>query len=171
MAMLAAGLVAACTGAGSTQRPLPSPPRASEPVTDPSATASIALVSAVPIAEPPAATIAVEGGDPVTGDLGSFTWQNSGSDSPWLAGSPIHIGSGETLEMTLVEPVAIDTWTATRVAAATLDDTAAVGLGDGAAANPVRFTGPPPGVWSVKVSVWFAGNLGSATYYWRVEVD
>ena len=41
-------------------------------------------------AEPPAATLAVEGGDPVAGQLGSFTWNGGGSDSPWLPGAPTH---------------------------------------------------------------------------------
>lgn len=170
LTILAAVLLTACSAAGSTPRPPSSPPGASEPTIEPSAKAT-STAAVVPIAEPPAAAIAVDGGDPVTGELGSFAWQNSGSDSPWLGGRPIHIGSGETLAMTLAEPVAIDTWTASRVAAATLDDTATVGIGEGAAGDPVVFAGPPTGTWSVKVSVWFAGKLGSASYYWRVEVD
>jgi hypothetical protein len=122
------------------------------------------------MAQPPAASIAVEGGDPVVGELGSFTWQNSGSDSPWLDGNPIHIGSGETLTVTFAEPVAIETWTASRVDSATLDGSIAVGLGEGTV-DPVAFTGPPQGTWSVNVNVWFADNLGSGSYYWLVEVD
>jgi hypothetical protein len=122
-------------------------------------------------AEPPAAMIGVDGGDTVVGELGSFTWQGHGSDAPWLDGRRIHIGPGETLTLTLAESVAVDAWTASRVDAATLDDTTAVGLGEGTAGDPVVFTGPPSGTWSVRVSVWFAGTLGSATYYWRVEVD
>ena len=57
----------------------------------PSATASPSAT------EPPAATLAVEGGDPVTGQLGTFTWGDGGSDSPWLPGSPIAVGTGEHL--------------------------------------------------------------------------
>lgn len=123
------------------------------------------------IAEPPAARLSVDGGDQVVGELGSFTWQGSGSDSPWLDGNPIHIGSGETLTLTLDGAVVIERWTASRVAAATLDDTAAVGLGEGARGEPAVFPGPPPGTWSVVVNVWFVDNQGSAAWYWLVEVD
>ncbi|MEX1170876.1 MAG: hypothetical protein WEE50_12105 [Chloroflexota bacterium] len=122
------------------------------------------------MAEPPAASIAVDGGDPVVGELGSFTWQNNGSASPWLDGNPIHVGSGETLTVTLAEAVAIETWTASRVQATTLDGSMAVGLGEGTV-DPVAFAGPPPGTWSVNVNVWFVDNLGSASYYWLIEVD
>ena len=122
------------------------------------------------MAQPPAASIAVDGGDPVVGELGSFTWQNSGSDSPWLDGNPIHIGSGETLTVTFAETVAIETWTASRVDSTTLDGSIAVGLGEGTL-DPVAFSGPPKGTWSVNVNVWFVDNVGSASYYWLVEVD
>lgn len=122
------------------------------------------------MAEPPAASISVEGGDPVVGETGSFTWQNNGSDAPWLDGSPIHVGSGERLTLTLAEPVAIENWTASRVPAAILDGATPVGLGEGTV-GLVTFVGPPGGSWSVKVSVWFADNLGSAAYYWLIEVD
>jgi hypothetical protein len=123
----------------------------------------------VPMPEPPAASLAVDGGDPVVGELGSFTWQGSGSDSPWLPGSRIHVGTGERLTMTLAEPLAIEHWTAVRVPSVGLDAAPSVGLGEGD--GPPAFGGPPAGSWSVQVSVWFAGNLGSASYYWLVDVD
>jgi hypothetical protein len=121
------------------------------------------------IPEPPAASIGVEGGDPVVGELGSFGWQNSGSDSPWLPGSPIHVGSGERLTLSLAEPLALASWTAARVPADDRDGQS-VGLGEGSG-GPVAFDAPPPGTWSVQVTLWFAGNLGSAAWYWRIEVD
>jgi hypothetical protein len=120
--------------------------------------------------QPPAASITVEGGDAVVGELGSFTWRNSGSDSPWLDGNPIHIGTGETLTLTLSEPVGIDTWTASRIPRSGLDAPTPVGLGEGVG-GAVAFAGPPAGTWSVNVNVWFVDNLGSASYYWLVEVD
>ena len=52
-------------------------------------------------AEPPAAALAVEGGDPVTGQLGTFTWGDGGSDSPWLPGAPIAVGTGEQLTVSI----------------------------------------------------------------------
>ena len=36
---------------------------------------------------PPDAELAAEGGDPVTGQLGTYIWAGAGSDSPWLRGS------------------------------------------------------------------------------------
>jgi hypothetical protein len=118
---------------------------------------------------PPPASIAVEGGDPVVGDLGSFTWQNGGSDSPWLPGTPIHVGAGERLVLTMSTPVAIANWQANYIPADDLQSTTPVGLGEGAA-EPISFMSPPEGRWSVHVGMWFAGG-GSAAYYWSVEVE
>lgn len=123
------------------------------------------------IPEPPAASIAVEGGDPVVGELGSFSWQNSGSDSPWLPGNPIHVGAGEQLRLTLAEPVRIVEWHVSRQPPrSTLDGYGALRMGEGSR-EPVTFAAPPPGSWSVNVDVWFADNLGSAAYYWLITVD
>ena len=114
--------------------------------------------------------MAVEGGDRVVGALGSYTWRNAGSDAPWLRGSPIHVGHGEELELSLAWPVTIAAWTAGRTTPGSLDGSGAIGLAEGRGAPP-RFPTPPPGTWSVQVVVWFAGNQGSAAYYWLVEVD
>lgn len=123
------------------------------------------------IEEPPAASLHVDGGDPVVGQLGSFNWRNAGTDAPWLPGNPIHIGVGETLILDLAEPVTIDNWTVSRqLPRASLDGTGAVGMAQGSGA-PVRFAAPPGGLWSVHVGVWFANGLGSAAYYWLIEVS
>ena len=119
-------------------------------------------------AEPPAASLAVEGGDPVTGQLGSYTWNGGGSDSPWLPGAPMTAGAGERLTLTLADGTAVETWSARSVAAGSTDGAGATGLGEGSA--PVTFRAPPPGKWSVQVMVRFAGDLGSAAYYWKVTV-
>lgn len=119
--------------------------------------------------EPPAASIAVEGGDPIVGQLGSFTWENSGSDAPWLPGAPIHVAQGERLALTLAEPIPATNWSVSRTPASTFG-TDIVGVAEGSTAT-VRFDAPPAGSWSVSVTVWFAGNRGDATYYWRVDVD
>ncbi len=123
-----------------------------------------------PIPEPPAASIAVEGGDAVVGQLGSFGWKNGGSDGPWLDGSPIHVGAGEQLVLALAEPVAIDTWQVSRVPPGSRDGIGSIGMAEGSG-EPVTFVAPPSGSWSVSVNVLFADNLGSAAYYWLVEVD
>ena len=121
-------------------------------------------------AEPPVASLAVDGGDPVDGELGSYSWQDSGSDAPWLDGRPIHVWEGERLMLTLADPVGVTNWTASRVAPGNRDGVGAIGLGEGSG-GPVAFDAPPPGSWSVSVNVWFSDNRGSAAYYWLVDVD
>lgn len=123
----------------------------------------------VPLPTPPAASLAVDGGDPVVGELGSFAWDNSGSDAPWLPGNPMRIGHGEHLRLTLASDVRIGDWTAARTPAATFGS-GVVGMGHGTG-EPVSFTAPPGGHWSVNVNVWFADNLGSASYYWLITVE
>lgn len=120
--------------------------------------------------EPPAASIAVEGGDPVVGELGTFTWMNGGSDAPWLDGSPIHVGAGETLVLALAEDFPIATWKVSRVAPGSRDGVGAVAMGQGSG-EPITFHAPPPGSWSVVVSVRFAVNDGTALYFWLIDVN
>jgi hypothetical protein len=43
-------------------------------------------------------------------------------------------------------------------------------MGEGSG-EPITFDAPPSGSWSVGVSVLFVDNLGSAAYYWLIEVD
>ena len=170
-ALLAIGLLAcACTGANPSIPARPSLDSAT-PSSDRPATLS-AAPSASPTAslstEPPAASLAVEGGDPVTGQLGSFTWGDGGSDSPWLPGSPIAVGTGERLTVSFAGPVAVATWSAKRIPADAVGGSGATGLGTGG--SPIAFDAPETGSWSVQVTVDFDGGLGSATYYWLVSV-
>ena len=118
--------------------------------------------------EPPTASLAAEGGDPVIGQLGSFTWDGGGSDSPWLPGAPLIVGTGERLSVTLGGGVGPADWSARRVPAGTADGSGAVELGGGP--SPVTFSAPGPGSWSVQVLVRFTGGLGSAAYYWQLTV-
>ena len=67
---------------------------------------------------PPDALLAAEGGDPVAGELGTYVWLDSGSDSPWLPGAPHSVGAGEPLTITLVPDGEIRAWTARYVPAA-----------------------------------------------------
>ena len=147
-----------------------SPPSPAATVTASPATpaASVATPATSVSAEPPPASLAAEGGDPVTGTLGSFTWNNGGSDSPWVPGARIHVGAGERLTVTVAGAVGVEEWTARRVPAGSTDGANAVGLGNGT--GTITFRAPPPGIWSAQVVVRFAGGLGSATYYWRLDV-
>lgn len=122
------------------------------------------------MAEPPAASIRVEGGDPVIGQLGTFTWKNGGSDAPWLDGSPIHVGSGERLVLTLEEPIPVGAWRVDRVSPGNRDGFGAVPMAQGTG-SPITFVAPPRGLWSVEVNVRYAVNDGTALYFWLIEVD
>jgi len=118
-------------------------------------------------ADPPVATIGVEGGDPVRGQLGTYAWAGGGSSSPWLPGAPIAVGAGETLTVRLMPAVVVTEWTA-HIAPAGGDGNRAVVLTSGTG-QPVM-DAPRAGSWTVAVTVEF-GALGSATYAWRVDVS
>jgi hypothetical protein len=120
--------------------------------------------------EPPAAALSVEGGEPVAGVLGTFTWQDSGTDAPWLDGNPIQVASNEFLTLTMAEPIAIASWHVSRQPPGSRDGMGAVGIADGIG-EPVTFPAPPPGPWSVMVDIRFAENSGSGNYFWLVQVD
>jgi hypothetical protein len=132
-------------------------------------TGSPAAIGTTTAGDPPAASLRVDGGDPVVGRLGSYTWAGGGSDSPWLPGARIRVGTGERLSLALVPATAIGAWSARRATPGTLDGAGAVSLGEGRG-EPIGFAAPGPGTWSVQVAIQFAGELGSATYYWQVEV-
>lgn len=145
----------------------------------PPATTPVAVESPVPpatpvetvaaIPEPPAAALAAEGGDPVTGQLGTYTWANGGSDAPWLPGSPLAVGAVEPLTVTVERGVPIESWEA-RVAPAGQDDpTGAASLGSGA--GQPAFEAPVAGDWTLEVRVEFAGGLGTASYFWALTVS
>jgi hypothetical protein len=173
---LAALLVVACTSTGQTGSGSPAPGASSSPAAAASASApgspdaTVVPETASPSVAvgPPAATLAVDGGDPVAGQLGSYTWSGNGSDSPWLPGAPITVGAGELLTARLDPDAEVASWSARRVAAGTSDGAGAVELGEGAA--PIAFAAPATGHWSVQLTVGFAGELGSASYYWDVTV-
>jgi hypothetical protein len=120
---------------------------------------------------PPDGRLSVEGGDPVVGELGSWSWLNAGSDAPWLPGNPIHVGAGEQLTFRMAKPVGIANWQVRRVPPSSVPgDDGVVGMAEGSA-GPIAFAAPPRGKWSVAVDVLFADNRGGAVYYWAVTVD
>lgn len=155
--------IAACTGATASGAPSA---QASVPRTVASSTPDAPAAS---LGEPPQATLSAEGGDPVTGALGSFTWGDGGSDSPWLPGAPIAVASNEPLTAHLPAGVPLKDWKAARVPAGTTDGVEAMAIADGTT-TPIAFEAPGPGTWSTQLTVTFGDGLGSATYYWAVAV-
>lgn len=128
--------------------------------------ATLPSPSAGGVDEPPAASLAAEGGDPVLGQLGSYVWADGGSDSPWLQGTPITVGAAEPLAMVVRPGVRIATWAARMVPAGASSPAGAVSLGEGTGSP--RFEAPGPGAWTVTVQVRFADELGSAAYFWAL---
>jgi hypothetical protein len=117
---------------------------------------------------PPAAQLAAEGGDPVTGQLGTYTWGDGGSDSPWLPGASIAVGAGEPLSVTLQPRIAVATWRARSVPSSADGPDGASLLGEGA--GQPTFAAPAAGSWTVAIHVVFDGGAGDASYFWRLEV-
>ena len=110
-------------------------------------------------AAPPEASLAAEGGDPVAGQLGTYTWRGGGTDSPWLQGAPMTVGSAEPLTVSFEPPVDIASWQARSVAARSAGPVGATALGEGS--GQPTFTAPGPGAWTVEVHT---DNLGSDEY-------
>lgn len=151
------------TLAPATGTPAPTPSSSSDPAATGSAGAS--AITGLP----PSATLAADGGDPAVGQLGSYTWLDGGSDSPWLPGTPLTVGAGEPLTVAIGGGVAVADWSARRVTAGRTDSSGAITLGGGGG-PPVAFAAPGAGTWSLQVTVRFANDLGSAAYYWRLTV-
>lgn len=172
------------TGLAASVSPPPSAPIVATSV--PSATATLtASASAAPqelpsaesmqpdptLTPPPDATLTVDGGDPVVGEQGTWSWNSASSDAPWLPGYPIHVGASERLTFTMAARVPIDTWRVSRVPPSSVpggDGIVQMAEGTGV---PISFVPPPPGRWSVSVEVTFGDGLGDAAYYWAVTVD
>jgi hypothetical protein len=143
------------------------PASAVVPSTTPIPTAPVTTSAASAAALPPAASLSAEGGDPVLGQLGSFTWADGGSDSPWLPGAPIAVGAGEPLSVALADGPPVRSWTAVRTPATATSGAGAVAVGEGSGA--IGFAVTAPGQWTVAVTIAFADG-GSATWYWRLDV-
>jgi hypothetical protein len=158
--LVALGLLA-CAGPGVT----PTPIATAGPVTT-----AVPATTAGPVTTgPPAAIASVEGGDPVAAQLGTYTWAETGSDSPWLPGAPITVGAGEILSIEFDPPVAVESWAARYVPSGQDGPDGAVALGQGP--PPASFDVPPPGTWTVGLAVVFADGQGSASYAWSVAVE
>ncbi len=104
----------------------------------------------------------------MTGELGTFIWGDGGSDSPWLPGARLHVGAGERLTLTLSPAIGTVGWRTQYTRAGATDPTGARSLGSGT--GDVVLTAPGKGHWTLAIAVDFADGLGSANYFWRLEV-
>ena len=125
--------------------------------------------SAPVLAGPPVAALAAEGGDSTDGQLGTYTWGDSGSDAPWLPGAKVSVGAGEPLGVTFRPETTIETWTARLVPANADGPAGAKILGQGS--GEPRFTAPGDGTWTMEVRVVFGSAAGTASYFWQLAID
>ena len=144
----------------------PSPSRTAASATTPPSPVAAETLS--PEDVPPAARLAAEGGDPVTGQLGTNVWGGQGSDSPWLPGAAIAVGRGEPLTVTPKPAADIASWTARIVPADSSGPEGATPLGEGS--GTPRFAAPKRGAWTLEVHLVFADDAGDASYFWRLDV-
>jgi hypothetical protein len=154
--------VAACVGSGTpSSTPTPDDPSTSTPRAPAPQATTIA-----PAVVPPVGRLAAEGGDPVSGQLGTYVWRDAGSDSPWLPGAPVKVGAGEPLTVTFDPAIGVASWRARLVPADADDPDGATLLGQGV--GDPAFQAPGPGSWTVEVHVAF--EAGDASYFLRFDV-
>jgi hypothetical protein len=171
LATAAAGCLTAAGPAGSPPQPVATASTAATSVSLPPRPESNVATAAngTMAAEPPVAALAAEGGDTADGQLGTYAWGDGGSDSPWLRGARIAVGSGEPIIVTLRPATNVTSWSARSVPSTADGPAGATVLGKGT--GQPRFTAPGPGTWTVEVHVVFADGRGNASYFWQLAVD
>jgi hypothetical protein len=103
----------------------------------------------------------------VAGALGGYTFRGTGSDSPWLPGTPIAVpATGGAAQILLDPPVGIATWLARRAPPGDKTGAAATTIASGS--GPIAFSlDGRPG--TLVVLVEFADNQGSAAWFWQLS--
>ena len=124
---------------------------------------------------PPAAVLA-GGGGPVIGALGSWTFENNGSDSPWLPAaslSEITVIPGARLTVHLDGGEPVGTWSAQVAAASDTRGEWPSSAGGRDEAEPplseVVLDALLPGRWVLAVRLELTDGRGDATWYWLVS--
>ena len=177
LGLLVVVLAAGCTTGGLTassatisgETVTPIPALSPVPVVSPAPPAAV-TPRPTEIPGPPAAALTPIGGGPIPGQLGGFTWEGMGSDTPWLvppAAETVH-DAGPYM-VAFAPSLLVESWIARW--APVVDGTAGdVADSDQGGPGPVLFAGPDrPGTWSLQVDTRFAGGDRGA-YYWRLEV-
>jgi hypothetical protein len=183
--VLLAGLalgVAGCTavrppGTGVAGLPSPGSPDGGSPVAS-ARPRDPAVPSERPIApQPPSALLSVNVRGAYAGELGSYLFRGTGSDSPWIPARtlrPVTVRAGAVLSVRL-ERGLIGPWSADVAPARDEQGAALTRLGGNESGVPsrrsVRIPAPPRGSWVLMINVGFADGSGSAAYYWRIDVS
>lgn len=157
------------------------PPSAARGATEPAASTA-APATAVPgegplIPQPPTALLSVNGRGDSAGQLGSYVFLGTGSDSPWLPARslrPVPARGEARLSVRLSDGRLIGPWTADLAAAQDEQGATLTRLGGEESGrrplSAVEVRAPDRGSWVLMVNVVFADGSGSAAYYWRIDV-
>ncbi len=78
------------------------------------------------------------------------------------------VGAREPLSVTFAAGPPIARWTARRARAGSTSPVGALPAGGGA--GPIAIDAPAAGSWTLAVTVEFARGVGTATWYWRLDV-
>ncbi len=119
---------------------------------------------------PPAALLAGAAGEPVAGDLGTFSWDGLVSDAPWIVGSARDSATaGAALAVRFDPTLAVFSWRARWATVAKGQPGTPVAGGSGG--DPAINLAAPgdAGTWSLQLSVTFSPER-SATWYWQIRV-
>ena len=155
-------IAAACAAPGIS--PTADAPTSSPPP-PPSASAAAPPSTATPGAEPPSALLSVAGGPPIAGALGTYTWFGTGSDAPWLRGTPVKLPPGGAATVSLQPPAAVAAWSV-RKAPPGGDETTAREIATGS--GPIAFNVPNEAA-TIVLRLEFAANAGDANYFWALS--
>jgi hypothetical protein len=155
-----------CSAAGvspSVAAPTASPPSTASP--SPSPSPSPVIETPAPL--PPDAILSLDGGASSVGELGTYTWLSSGSDGPWLPGTPVRVAPGGAVSVSLEPPVAIAAWSI-KLAKPSGTDIGARQIAAGTGTVPIAFTVPAQ-AGTISLYVQFAADAGDATYFWALS--
>jgi hypothetical protein len=161
MILLAAGCSASGVSPAVASPASPPPPSASAA---PSVVQSVAP-AATPGAQPPNALLSVAGNPPIAGALGTYAWLGTGSDAPWLRGTPVTLPPGAGATVSFDPPVAFATWIVTRTRPGATNPTSQREIASGS--GPIAFTVPAE-AGTILLRVEFA-NAGDANYFWALS--
>lgn len=118
---------------------------------------------------PPSAILLAEGGEVGSeGQLGTYTWNDQGSDSPWLRGTPFRVAAGVGVRVLPVGDERFASWTARLAPAADRTGETARSVGRGRGVPSLRL---PAGSWVLQLHAVFEGGMGEAAYYWALTVE
>lgn len=207
LAALAVAVGGACSGSPASTdtvppSSLPTPVATVAPVAPPTPAASATFVATAtpapvvtplpvetepvePIPEPtlpsgPPAAVLTVAGRTITGDLGSFTWSQGGtefgSDGPWLPGEDAGtVPAGARVQVAFEPGLRVRSWSI-RAAPAGRQGEPALPLASGSGAPVTAGIALEDGAWEIQLDVELGASgddrgRGSATYYWRLEVS